>query len=237
MLTPSSNTVLEPVTAALTAGLPGVTVHFSRFRVTQIALSDRALGQFDEAPMLAAASLLADAKVDCITWNGTSAGWLGLETDRRLCSRIEAETGIKATSCVLTLVDLLRQRRQERIGLVTPYTDDVQDRIVANFKTEGIDCVSERHLSLSDNFNFALVERTQLDQMVSDVASAKPDAIVIFCTNLDGATPATIWEARLSIPIYDTIAVSLYGALRMTGADHTPLGRFGKLFSEHDRAE
>ena len=39
MLTPSSNTVLEPVTQAMLAGLPEVSVHFSRFRVTEIALS------------------------------------------------------------------------------------------------------------------------------------------------------------------------------------------------------
>ena len=232
MLTPSSNTILEPVTATLAAGLPGVTVHFSRFRVTQIALSDQALGQFDDAPMLAAASLLADAKVDCITWNGTSAGWLGLEADRRLCTRIEAETGVKASTCVLTMVDLLRRKGQQRIGLVTPYTDDVQARIVTNFKAEGIDCVSERHLSLSDNFSFALVERARLDQMVADVASAKPDAIVVFCTNLDGATPASDWEAKLGIPVYDTIALSLYGALQAAGVDHAPLRRFGRLFGE-----
>jgi hypothetical protein len=48
MLTPSSNTVLEPVTAAMLAGLPEVSAHFGRFRVTEIALSRQALGQFDD---------------------------------------------------------------------------------------------------------------------------------------------------------------------------------------------
>src|SRR5688572_18251567 len=158
MLTPSSNTMLEPVTALLTADLTGVSVHYARFRVTQIALTDDALGQFDPAPMLAAASLLADAKVDCITWNGTSASWLGLDTDRQLCARIEGETGIKASTCVLTLVDHLKRSGRRRIGLVTPYTDDVQSRIMTTLKGEGIDCIAERHLSLRDNFSFALVE-------------------------------------------------------------------------------
>ena len=49
MLTPSSNTVLEPVTTAMLAGLPEVSVHFSRFRVTEIALSADSLAQFDDA--------------------------------------------------------------------------------------------------------------------------------------------------------------------------------------------
>src|ERR1700757_393578 len=64
MLTPSSNTTLEPVTSAMLAGLPGVSAHFSRFRVTEIALTDEALAQFDDRPILVAAELLAHARVD-----------------------------------------------------------------------------------------------------------------------------------------------------------------------------
>jgi maleate isomerase len=76
MLTPSSNTVLEPITMAMLAGVSGVTAHFSRFKVTEIALSQQALGQFDHGEVLRAAELLAHAKVDVIAWNGTSASWL-----------------------------------------------------------------------------------------------------------------------------------------------------------------
>ena len=81
MLTPSSNTVLEPVTTAILQELDHVSAHFSRFRVTEISLSAAALGQFDDRPLLTAAELLADANVDVIAWNGTSAGWLGFERD------------------------------------------------------------------------------------------------------------------------------------------------------------
>src|ERR1700677_1815641 len=64
MLTPSSNTTLEPITAAMLTALPQVSAHFSRFRVTEIALTSDALAQFDDRPILAAAELLAHAKVD-----------------------------------------------------------------------------------------------------------------------------------------------------------------------------
>ncbi len=47
MLTPSSNTSLEPITQTMVSGLPEVSVHFSRFKVTEIALSDAALAQLD----------------------------------------------------------------------------------------------------------------------------------------------------------------------------------------------
>ena len=35
MLTPSSNTALEPITWAMLAGTAGITAHFSRFKVTE----------------------------------------------------------------------------------------------------------------------------------------------------------------------------------------------------------
>src|SRR4051794_32438196 len=78
ILVPSSNTALEPITTAICASLPvdkyNVTVHFSRFPVTTIALSSSALSQFDTEKILPAARLLADAGVDVIGWSGTSAG-------------------------------------------------------------------------------------------------------------------------------------------------------------------
>ena len=66
MLTPSSNTTLEPVTSAMLSGLPEVSAHFGRFRVTEISLSSSALGQFSAEPMLEAADLLADARCHSI---------------------------------------------------------------------------------------------------------------------------------------------------------------------------
>ncbi|TDY20492.1 hypothetical protein B0G81_0653 [Paraburkholderia sp. BL6665CI2N2] len=64
ILTPSSNTALEPMTAAMLSELPHVSAHFARFTVTEIALSEQALGQFDVSRILAAARQLAEARVD-----------------------------------------------------------------------------------------------------------------------------------------------------------------------------
>src|SRR5882672_3536563 len=125
MLTPSSNTILEPVTTAMISALPEVTAHFSRFKVTEIALSAPALAQFDDSEILSAAELLAHAKVNVIAWNGTSSGWLGFERDVRLCERIAHATGITACTAMLALNELLKKTNAARLGLVTPYLDDV----------------------------------------------------------------------------------------------------------------
>src|SRR6266446_1525933 len=133
MLTPSSNTILEPISQAMVADLPEVSVHFSSFKVTEIALSASALALFDDSEILRAAELLAHAKVDVIGWNGTSSGWLGFEADVRLCEQITAATGIPATTSMLALNEILEQRKVTRLGYVTPYLDDVQAKILENY--------------------------------------------------------------------------------------------------------
>jgi maleate isomerase len=187
MLTPSSNTVLEPVTGAMLADLPEVTAHFSRFGVTAISLSESSLRQFDLAPILEAARLLADARVDVIVWNGTSAAWLGFDTDQRLCAAIAAATGIPATTSILALNEALARYRTRRFALVTPYLHEIQDRIVDNYGKLGLECVAERHLNDPGNFSFAEVSDAAIAAMAREVAKARPEAIATVCTNLRAA--------------------------------------------------
>src|SRR5271170_4929534 len=174
MLTPSSNTALEPICHSMLAGIPDVSVHFARFRVTEISLTAAANGQFSRDGMLHAAELLADAKVNSICWNGTSASWLGFDRDRDLCGAIKHATGVSATSSVLAMVELLRGAGIRRLGLVSPYIDRVQRQIGETLATEDFEVVAERHLGLSDNFAFAEVTGPQIEDMIRATALAKP---------------------------------------------------------------
>jgi maleate isomerase len=232
MLTPSSNTVLEPVTTAMLAGLTEASAHFGRFRVTEIALSDQALAQFDEAEILRAAELLSHAKVQSIGWNGTSSGWLGFEADERLCRRITEATGVAACTSVLALNEIFERTGVKRFGLVTPYRDDVQERIVKNYERSGFECVAERHLRIQDNFSFSEVTADELRAMTREVARQRPQAITIFCTNLRGAPLVAELERELGIPIYDTIATVVWKSLKLTGVDPRRITGWGRLF-EH----
>ena len=232
MLTPSSNTTLEPVTAQMIAGIPEASAHFGRFRVTEIALSQRALGQFDDSEILRAAELLSHAKLDVIGWNGTSSGWLGFDADERLCERITGATGIAACTSVLALNEIFAQTGVERFGLVTPYLDDVQAAIVANYARAGFECVAERHLRKQDNFSFSEVGAEELRAMVREVAKAKPQAITIFCTNLRGAPLVEALEAEVGIPIYDTISTVVWKSLKLAGVDPRRIDGWGRLFRQ-----
>jgi maleate isomerase len=232
MLTPSSNTVLEPVTAAMLAGLPDVSAHFGRFRVTEISLNEKALAQFDDTPILAAAELLADARVGAIVWNGTSSSWLGLEADRELCRRIEARTGATAGTSVLALMEIFRATGVKRYGLVTPYLDDVQAKIVANFEREGLACAAERHLGERVNYAFSDFDEATISRLIREVAVAKPDAITVLCTNMRGGPIVAELERELGIPIYDTVATAVWTGLKLVGEKPSRVEGWGSLFAD-----
>ncbi len=231
MLTPSSNTTLEPLTTAMIAAIPEASAHFARFRVTEIALSGDALAQFDPAPILDAATLLSHAKVHTIGWSGTSASWLGFDTDRRLCAQITAATAIPATTSVLALNEILAMTGVRRLGLVTLYTGDVQSRIIANYAANGIACPAERHLSIRDNYAFADVPGTTLADMIRAVAAEKPDAIAVVCTNLAAAPLVAALEAETGVAVYDSIATVVWKSLVLAGADPRRITGWGRLFA------
>lgn len=232
ILTPSSNTVLEPLSQKIIDQLPEVTVHFSRFTVHKIALSDAALAQFDNSKIIEAAKLLADAYVDVIGWSGTSSGWLGFEQDEKLCAEITAATGIPATTSVLALNKLISEMKIDRLSLVTPYTDDVQQAIVQNYGTIGVDCSLERHLGQSFNAGFGNLEVSTFDDMVEQLVESGAKHISVFCTGLKAAQRVDYWEERYGVCVLDTVATVMWDALQMAGVDASRVRGWGSIF-EH----
>jgi maleate isomerase len=213
MLTPSSNTVLEPVTAGLATPLGDrVSVHYSRFRVTVISDAEATRQQFDTQHLLNAAKLLADARPDVIVWNGTSGAWEGLDRDRELVAAIREATGVGATTATLSLVRLLRALNVRRYGLVVPYVEPIVRRIVATLGGLGFECAGTASEGLTENFSFAEIDAETLAAHGRRVAE-NADAIVVHCTNLRGAEVAERLSRELQRPVLDSVVVAFWGAL------------------------
>jgi maleate isomerase len=227
MITPSSNTCVEPVTYRIVADADDVTVHFSRLPVTTITLD--ASAQFAAEPMLRAAALLVDARVDVLVWNGTSGSWLGTGHDEELVRELQDATGTPATTSTLAMAEAFAASGVQRLGLVTPYTADVADRIAGQYAGQGVTVVAERHCGLSDNEAFARVPGEELAEMARAVGR-DVDAVVVLCTNLGAASLVADLEAELGVPVLDSVAVTLWHALRV-GGRKAPIEGWGALLA------
>jgi len=230
MIVPSSNTCLEPMSYRILGEREDVTIHSARIPVTRIALDSGSDRQFDAAGMRAAAELLATADVDVIAWNGTSGSWLGAGHDRAIVEEITAATGIPATTSTLAYLDAFERFAAKSIGLLTPYTPDVNEQVILRYQAEGIEVSGHRALGLSDNESFARVRPEALVEPSVDLASDRPDALVYLCTNLYGAPVTEEVELRTGVAVLDSVAVTLWRCLDLAGA---PLldARWGRLLA------
>lgn len=235
VLVPSSNTAVEPLTQLIITSikLPDttITVHFSRFSVTEISQSKAALSQFDLTPILAAAQLLADAQVDVIGWSGTSAGWLGFDRDISMCKAIHEATGIPATSSTLALNALLGVFNVRKLGLVTPYLSSMNEAIVENYSSIGVTVNCKCNLDITDNATIGKVTEQQLTEMVDSIVADGATTITTFCTNLQAAHLVPIWERKYNnLIVFDTVATVVWEMLNMVSIDPRNVRGWGKLF-------
>jgi maleate isomerase len=229
MITPSSNTVVEPVTIAVTSGLyPRVTTHYSRVEVKTISLDPQSLAHFDLEPMLRAALLLADAGVDVIAWNGTSGAWRGLDTDFALCQAIAGRAGVHATTSTLAQIEAFKAFGVHTYALAVPYLETVTRAILPTYAGAGFQCSDWACLGISVNSDFAYVPQNTTRDLVRRCDSQQAEALSIICTNLPAAWLVEELEAELGKPIFDSTLVTIWHALRLVGFDE-PIAGWGRL--------
>jgi maleate isomerase len=232
MITPSSNTMVEPISAALLAPFADqLTVHYARIPVTRITLDRSSQQQFDLDAMLAAARLLADARVHAICWNGISAAWKGSASDRWICEAIQRETGVPATSATLAQLEAFRLYDVRRYALAVPYQDAVRRAIIRVYGEEGFECVSSAHLGISVNFEFAEIPTDTLRDLVRRADSPDAEAVVVTCTNLATGRLVDELEAELGKPVFDSLLLGVWHPLRLLGWDRAMRG-WGRVLGD-----
>jgi maleate isomerase len=160
-------------------------------------------------------TVLCDAGVDSLVRGGTSASWLGADHDARLCDLLEKATGVPSGSCILEMNRLFDTYNAKTFGLVTPYTSDVQKRIIKNYTSMGFTCSAEQHYGGVISSEYAAIEESVIAQMVRNVAQKNPSIIFIMCTNMRGARVSEELSDELGIPVFDSATVTLQTGLRL----------------------
>lgn len=233
-ITPSCNTVLEPLSAMMTYPMRHrVSNHFTRVSVGNISLEPTDIGQFDTSAMVGAASILAEAFMDAIVWNGTSGSWNGVQVDREMCDAIMSATGVAATSSTLAQLDALAHFGVSKIGLAVPYLDDVTEKIIATYTAEGYDVASHANLGIFVGRDMANVPLAEIRQLLRDANSDEVECLVVVCTGLPAALVVDEMEKELGKPIFDSVAVTLWKGMELVGLESTASG-WGALLEGDD---
>lgn len=228
-ITPSANTVVERVTLGILRQFPEVSPHFSRTSV--VGSVDPFPLSYDIDDMLATARVLGDAKLKVVAWNGSKGGSLDFALDHDLVARIESLTGARSTTSTLAIDQVFREDGITRFALACPYVDSYRDRIVASFARQAYTCTAALNAGLNDNYSFSQIPLDDIIGMLRQLARSRPQAIVTFCTNFPAAPVVAEMEAELGIPIYDTVSMGVWGALRLAGVDTRAAADWGSTFT------
>lgn len=227
MIIPSSNTVVEPMIMSMLTSINHLTVHFSRFKVTEISLDTEFSADFEVPPMLESAHLLADAEVDVIAYNGTSGGWLGVEKDLELCEAITTATGIPSTTSVLALIEVLQRCQATTFCIVTPSTDEITNRVINEMRRQGFQCTGSTNFGVQINKLCSTIKESQIEDAVRQAYVPGTDAIILFGTNMRGASLAAKLEQQYKVPVLDTITVTLWKCMELSDKSVRELDEWG----------
>jgi maleate isomerase len=232
VIVPSSNRIVERVTRDILSFIPDIDACFARipyFGDGQGQPADR----YDEAPFLAAAELLAHARVTMLCWNATRGAMLGFEADRALSAHIALHTGLPFVSTALAALDIFHNFHISRIALVTHGGAEQGAVFRKRFHEQGIETRAELHLGFTDNFAAALAEPERIVDFAKACATkGGVDAILIWSTNLPGHAFAAALEEEIGMPVLDSAAIGIWAALRALGVDTRPAASRGLLFRQ-----
>jgi maleate isomerase len=147
VLTPQANTTVEPELTLLWP--PGVAMINARLMSDKAAMTERLIDYF--ANYSASLRQFANAPVAVAAAACTGASYLaGREREAALVEEIEARNGYPFVTAALAVVDALATLQAHRLGLASPYPDDLNRASVAYWQSHGLEVVEVAHVSNSE---------------------------------------------------------------------------------------
>ncbi|ASJ12872.1 maleate cis-trans isomerase family protein [Thermococcus thioreducens] len=227
LIVPSSNTTME---IELHLALPeGVSLHTARVPLRNV--TEEELVKMNTLSV-EAARLLRDAGVEMILYGCTSGSFIGgKDYEKELESRIEEEVNVPVVSTSTAVVEALKMLDARDILVITPYTDEINEREKEFLEANEFNVLDIRGLGIEDNTQIGKLEPYEAYRLAKASFMDEADAVFISCTNLRTFEIIEPLEEDLGIPVVTSNQASLWLALReMDIMERIPW--LGRLFAE-----
>jgi maleate isomerase len=212
LIVPSSNTMMEP---DLYRRLPAAsTLHVGRMHLEDTTAEAEAVMLDEHLPPTVRD--LATARPDVMVFGCTSAGALrGNAYEAELIERIAAETGAATFSVAASVRRAIASRNAARVGAITPYGEDLNDKIRTSLEDDGFDVVGVHGLGITENFAIADVAPERIAAFASEVFGdgAEIDVLFASCTNFRALDARERIEEDLGVPVVTSNSALLEAVL------------------------
>ena len=208
----------------------GVVALTARLVLPRGEATEAALVEMTESDALeAAAESLRWARPDVITFACTTGSLVkGPGWDKVLRDRIEARTGIPATTTSTAVLAAFETVGARRLGIATPYLEELNRREREFFEAQGYEVVDIRGLGIRDDREIGAQSPQTAYRLAREANRPEVDCLFISCTNFATLPIIAALEADTSKPVVTSNQATIWDSLRRAGVRERIQG-FGRL--------
>ena len=159
-----------------------------------------------KAQALALAQTLIGQPIEALAYGCTAASFLsGAQGDAALCAELTQLIGKPVVTTASAMVKTLQSQGAQRIGLVTPYHDEVNDQLKRFLADGGIEVASFDSLRAPNVDALGRITSLQVAQMARQVMTDGCDAMFIACSQLPTFDIVASLSAEFDRPVLSSI--------------------------------
>ena len=229
LLVPSSNTSMErEFTEMIKKAETDITLHTARMPLQKTTI-DTLLRMRSHATD--AAERLAHAAVDVICYGCTSGSLIhGLEYGQGISREIQQNTGIPTVTTSEAILKASQHLGLTSLSILTPYTEDINQKEVAFLEAAGIKVRSINGLGIVDNLEIGRYNPENLIKFVHENAYKPEEGVFISCTNLRTLEAIPVLESEFKAPVFSSNTASFLLVLKTLELSYNA-PKFGQLLT------
>lgn len=228
LIIPSNNTVIEPEFWSMRP--EGITIHSSR--ILSHGNTPEGIAQMEKSSARAVQELHA-GQVDVIAYACLATSLVkGREWTKDVASRIETETGRRATTAGTATIDALRTLGASRIALAAPYPDRINMLLSPFIESFGFTVTSVKSLGAENSLELWRIPPATIYELAVSANTADADAVCIVATDLPTISVIDALERDLKKPVVTTNQAIMWRCNELMGLRERVKG-FGRLLSEY----
>ncbi len=180
-------------------------------------------------PQLADATrlILNDVPLDVITYSCTSGSVaIGPDEVTRLIQSVRP--GVTVVTPVTAAVNALKKLDIDRITMVTPYIDSVNQEMRSYFESQGVEVLNLYGFGLENDKDMARLSPDTIRRAAVEAVHPDADGVFVSCTGIRSAEAVGAIEREIGKPTLCSNASMIWDALRSCGYNK-PLEGYGRL--------
>ena len=185
------------------------------------------LGAMRDGITAAASLILAGGRLDVLAY-GCTSGTMVIREDEVFARLRAARPGIACTSPPTAALAALQALGLRRIAVLTPYTEDVNRRVIDYFTGRGLDIAAFGAFDKVSDAEIAAIAPASIVAAARALDTPDIEGIFLSCTGLRGAAVVEAIEEQLGKPVITSNQAMAWHAMRLAGY-REPVQGFGRL--------